>query len=89
MVRRRRLKLPDWYDWEFSLSAHVERRMQDRDFSEVTLRRMLATPSGIRPAVYPGRFVVACELAGQGWVVVVEPDIEDRVVVVVTAYRPG
>lgn len=88
MVRRKRLRLPDWYNWDFLLSAHVERRMDDRGFNEVALRSMLATPTGVRPAAYPGRFVVTCEHGAESWIVVVEPDFEDRAVVVVTAYRP-
>ncbi len=89
MMRRRRLKLPDWYDREFVLSVHVEPRMDDRDFNEAMLRRMLQTPREIRPAVYPGRFIVRCELDARAWVVVVEPDLDEHTVVVVTAYRPG
>lgn len=32
---------PDWWEWEVELTPHLERRMEDRSFSEVDLRGML------------------------------------------------
>ena len=32
---------PAWWDWDLEMTPHVERRMEDRDFSEVELRDML------------------------------------------------
>ena len=37
---------PDWWAWELELSSHVEKRMGDRDFSEVELRDMLERATG-------------------------------------------
>ena len=34
------MKRPDWWDWEVELTAHIEKRMEDRDFTEVDLRAM-------------------------------------------------
>ncbi|HUP01553.1 MAG TPA: hypothetical protein VM737_08550 [Gemmatimonadota bacterium] len=31
---------PDWWEWELELTPHLERRMEDRDFSEIDLRKM-------------------------------------------------
>ena len=35
---------PTWWDWELEMTPHVERRMEDRNFSEVELRDMLSVP---------------------------------------------
>lgn len=32
---------PPWWDWDLELTAHLERRMEDRSFTESDLRRML------------------------------------------------
>jgi hypothetical protein len=32
---------PSWWSWELELSPHLLKRMVDRQFSEVDLRRML------------------------------------------------
>jgi len=77
---------PKWWAWELELSAHLVKRMVDRDFSEVDLRRMLEEASGLRPDVEPGRWAVSTVLAGKAWEVIVEPDESDELLVVVTAY---
>jgi len=43
---RRREAMPDWWSWPFILLPHDARRMEDRGFSEVELRLMLARPQG-------------------------------------------
>ena len=48
MSRRR---WPEWWNWELELSPHLLKRMVDRRFTEVDVRRMLhvhSTPSGHR-----------------------------------------
>ena len=32
------MTFPEWWDWELELTPHVEKRMEDRSFSEVDLR---------------------------------------------------
>lgn len=61
--------------------------MEQRGLSEVELRQMLATPSGLVDDHVEGRWVVHCRLRQAAWHVIVEPDDEDEVVVLVTAYR--
>jgi len=39
---------PEWLEWELELSSHLFKRMADRDFNEVELRRMYAAATGIR-----------------------------------------
>ena len=35
------MEWPDWWEWELELSPHLEKRMVDRDFTELDLRTML------------------------------------------------
>ena len=60
--------------------------MVDRDFTEVDLRRMLEYATGLRVDVVEGRWVVETCHARSPWEVIVEPDEEVRLVIVVTAY---
>ncbi len=77
---------PAWWIWELELSAHLLRRMLDRDFTEVDLRRMLEDASGIRPDIEVGRWAVATSHAETPWEVIVEPDQTAKLLVVITAY---
>ena len=60
--------------------------MEDRGFNEVDLRRMLEHASDHAPDIRAGRFVITARHAGQGWAVIVEPDEQRQLLVVVTAY---
>lgn len=42
---------PEWWDWELELSPHLFKRMDDRRFTEIDLRRMLERATGYRPDV--------------------------------------
>jgi hypothetical protein len=81
-----RLEWPAWWDWELELSPHLLKRMVDRRFSEVDLRRMLADAENIRPDVAPGRWVAQSRFRRRLWEVVLEPDAKAELLVVVTAY---
>jgi hypothetical protein len=72
--------------WELELSSHLLKRMEDRAFDEVDLRRMLEYASGHRADILEGRFVIAATHMGQPWEVIVEPDEGRRLLVVITAY---
>jgi hypothetical protein len=79
---------PTWWEWDLELTPHLEKRMEDRGFSEVDLRDMLEPAArGLRDDVVPGRFVVETTFQGDVWEVIVEPDPEDRLLVLITAYR--
>ena len=80
------MEWPDWWFWELELSSHVERRMEDRDFTEVELREMLETADTFRPDFLEGRWVVESWRSKQRWEIIVEPDPEEMYLVVVTAY---
>jgi hypothetical protein len=60
--------------------------MLDRRFNEVDLRRMLEHASGYRADVVEGRWVIETRHGRKDWEVIVEPDGEQTLLVVVTAY---
>ena len=86
MARTGDSERPSWWDWELELSPHVLKRMVDRGFTEVDLRAMLEQASGVRRDVVDGRWVVETQHDSQDWAVILEPDDEDQLVVVITAY---
>jgi len=67
-----------------SLRASMK-RMDDRDFTEIDLREMLEQAQGYGPDVVVGRWVIATRHRRRRWEVIVEPDAEARLLVVVTA----
>jgi hypothetical protein len=60
--------------------------MGDRRFTEVDLRRMLERAFGYREDVVDGRWVIEARHRRRMWEVIVEPDRERQLLVVVTAY---
>jgi hypothetical protein len=78
---------PSWWDWELELTPHLEKRMEDRDFTELDLRRMFEVATDVRPDTVDARFVVETSHRGGPWHIIVEPDDELQCIVVVTAYR--
>jgi len=77
---------PEWWDWELELSPHLLKRMTDRRFTEIDLRRMLERAFDYREDVVEGRWVINARHRGKAWEVIVEPDWERQLLVVVTAY---
>ena len=73
-------------DCDLELTAHLLKRMEDRGFNEVDLRRMLEHASGHRPDIIEGRFIIEARHAGQPWEVIVEPDEIPQLLAVITAY---
>lgn len=83
------MRRPAWWDWELMLTFHVERRMEDRGFTEVDLRAMMEAASGWRRDHVEDRFVLLCRLRGRRWQVIIEPDEDRQVLVIITAYCTG
>jgi hypothetical protein len=77
---------PDWWDWELELSPHLLKRMKERGFNENDLREMLEAAKSHRPGRSPGRHIIVTRHNKCPWEVVVEPDDEDELLVVITAY---
>ena len=60
--------------------------MVDRRFTEVDLRQMLERASGFRADVVERRWLVETRHNRKHWEVVVEPDNDQKLLVIVTAY---
>jgi hypothetical protein len=60
--------------------------MVDRQFSEVDLRRMLEYATGLREDTVEGRWIAEVRHGKHPWEVILEPDLDARLIVVVTAY---
>ena len=60
--------------------------MLDRGFTEVDLRWMLGHAGGYRSDVADGRWLIETRHKRREWEVIVEPDDEQKLLVVVTAY---
>jgi hypothetical protein len=60
--------------------------MDERRFTEIDLRRTLERATSYRPDVVESRWVIETRHRRRAWEVIVEPDWERRLLVVVTAY---
>ena len=80
------MKWPNWWEWELEFTSHLEKRMVQRGFTEIDLREMLDRAQRYRPDILPGRWVIETRHHQRAWEVVVEPDSEEQLLVVVTAY---
>ena len=77
---------PEWWAWDLDLSPHLLKRMEDRGFNEVDLRTMLERASNYRPDVVERRWIIESRHQRLRWEIIVEPDNEVRLLVVVTAF---
>lgn len=77
---------PEWWAWDLELTPHVEKRMEDRGFTELDLRTMLEHAKDYRVDVMDDRFVIETFLLARRWEVIVDPDEDATLLVVVTAY---
>lgn len=80
------MEWPEWWSWELEMTPHLEKRMEDRSFTEVDLREMLERAHGYRPDAEEGRWVIEARHRRKRWDVIVEPDPTEALLVVVTAY---
>jgi hypothetical protein len=85
--RKSPLKWPEWWDWDLKFSLHIELRMSVRDFTEIDLRSMLTRATNYYPDEVEGRWVIDTKQRRQNWEVIVEPDFEQQLLVLVTAYK--
>ena len=78
---------PPWWHWELSFTPHAELRMEQRGVTEVDVRAMLERATGFEPSVVEGRFMIHVTNNTRLWIVIVEPDADASLLVVVTAYE--
>ena len=78
---------PEWWSWDLSFTGHAELRMEQRSVTEVEVRAMLERASGFDASVVEGRFMIHTQRAQSPWVVIVEPDADAKLLVVVTVYE--
>jgi hypothetical protein len=81
-----RRQWPRWWDWELEFSPHLLKRMEDRRFTEVDLRRMLEHATGNRRDAVAGRWIIQTRHSRRAWEVIVEPLTTEQLLLVVTAY---
>lgn len=78
---------PEWWTWEIELSPHLLKRMVDRQFNEVDLRTMLQRARSLRRGVVEYRWIIETRHRGRVWEIIVEPDSDEKLLVIVTAYE--
>jgi hypothetical protein len=84
----RRPEWPEWWEWELDLGLdHLREQMIRRGFGELELREMLEFATGFREDEEFGRWLVETAYDHQPWAVIVEPQVSDRILLVITAYR--
>ena len=80
-------KRPEWWDWELEIIPHAELSLELRDLTELDLRQMLWKADRTSPDPRPGRFRVDVFHRSRRRVIVVEPVIGERQLVVFTIYE--
>jgi hypothetical protein len=70
-----------------TFTSHAELRIEERGVNEVEVRAMLERATGFEPSVVEGRFMIHASHAQRPWVVIVEPDPDVNLLVVVTVYE--
>ena len=78
---------PEWWEWELAFTGHVEHRMEERGVTAVEVRSMLQRASAYSPSVVENRFMIETTHRGRPWIVIVEPDPDERLLVIVTVYE--
>ena len=77
---------PTWWDWELEISPYVEKRMEERNFTELDLRDMMQSAHTLGLDEIEGRYVIQTRRQHHDWKIVVEPDETDQLLVVITAF---
>jgi uncharacterized protein DUF4258 len=78
---------PGWWNWDLSFTSHAELRMEQRGVTEVEVRAMLEKATSFDPSVVEGRFMIHVRHQARPWIVIVEPDADAKLLVVVTVYE--
>lgn len=76
---------PDWWEWELEISSHCLKRMTERGFNEAELRAMMEDATSVEYQDH-GTFIVQTSHESVRWEVIVIPEHDKEVTIVVTAY---
>ena len=77
---------PSWWQWELAFTGYTEGRMKERLCTEVDVRRMMEHAIDYYRSKREGRWVIESRFRQASWKVIVEPDSDREVLVVVTVY---
>ena len=80
------MQWPEWWKWEIEITPHIEKRMVQRGFNEIDLRTMLHNSLEFIKDREPGRYIILSKMGIMKWEIIVEPDYDQKLLVVVTAY---
>jgi hypothetical protein len=80
------LSWPEWWNWEIEFTPHLLKRMEDRSFNEIDLRKMLRHSKSYKKDIVEGRWVIETWHKRHSWEIIVEPDDVEKLLVIVTAY---
>ena len=79
---------PDWWEWELDVTLRpLGLRMRRRTFNEAELRDMMKRATGYHTSHEPGRWVIETTFERADWRVVVEPQVRNKRLLVVTAFE--
>ena len=78
---------PEWWNWDLSFTSHAELRMEQRGVTEVEVRAMLEKVTASEPNVVESRFMVHVRHLQHRWIVIIEPDVHAKLLVIVTVYE--
>jgi hypothetical protein len=78
---------PEWWNCDLSFTGHAELRMEQRGVTEVEVRAMLERATGVRGQRRGEQILVSDPAGAVSLVVIVEPDAEATLLVVVTVYE--
>jgi hypothetical protein len=81
------IEWPEWWNWELEFSQHLLKRMMDRQFNEVELREMLQNAKGYHHNHEEGRWAIETRHDDDDWIVIVEPLVNEAILLIITAYR--
>jgi hypothetical protein len=79
------MDMPEWWEWELEISSHCLKRMQDRGFTEADLRAMLEDATDIHEQAHE-TLIIKTVHENRPWEVIVVPDYQKQLIVVVSAY---
>lgn len=86
-ARQNRLNAIERLFGDLSFTGHAELRMEQRGVTEVEVRAMLERATAFEASVVAGRFKIQTRRGQSSWIVIVEPDAEASLLVVVTVYE--